>query len=250
MVSVSVNIGIFWSIGIGWIEKYSIGIGKNNTDPPSLDPFLSKVLKNVQMGWPSETLGNELLVPYTRRRDELSTQAWCVIWGARVIIPEQLCSRLLNELHSQHTGASKMKELARSYFWWPNLDKEIDNTSNSCPECLKIRKSPSKAELHPWEWPSTPWHRSRVDYSGPTDNKYYLIVVDAHSKWVEIIPTTGTTAKETISGLRHVFSRLWLPASIVSDNGPCFISEEFGELTRFCGLRYIKSEVYKPATSG
>ena len=43
MVSVSVNIGIFWSIGIGigigWIEKYSIGIGigKNNTDPPSLN---------------------------------------------------------------------------------------------------------------------------------------------------------------------------------------------------------------------
>ena len=36
--SASVNIGIFWSIGIGivWIEKYSIGIGKNNTDPPSL----------------------------------------------------------------------------------------------------------------------------------------------------------------------------------------------------------------------
>ena len=28
LVSVSVNIGIFCSIGIGWIEKYSIGIGK------------------------------------------------------------------------------------------------------------------------------------------------------------------------------------------------------------------------------
>ena len=25
-------------IGIGWIEKYSIGIDKNNTDPPSLKP--------------------------------------------------------------------------------------------------------------------------------------------------------------------------------------------------------------------
>ena len=31
--SVSVNIGIFWSIG--WIEKYSIGISKNNIDPAS-----------------------------------------------------------------------------------------------------------------------------------------------------------------------------------------------------------------------
>ena len=39
-ISVSVNICIFWSIGlsigISGIEKYSIGIGKNNTDPQSL----------------------------------------------------------------------------------------------------------------------------------------------------------------------------------------------------------------------
>ena len=37
LVSVSVTIGIFWSIGIvigtSWIEKHSIG--KNNSDPPS-----------------------------------------------------------------------------------------------------------------------------------------------------------------------------------------------------------------------
>ena len=35
--SVSVNICIFCrGIGIGWTKKYSIGIGKNKTDPPSL----------------------------------------------------------------------------------------------------------------------------------------------------------------------------------------------------------------------
>ena len=46
----SIGIGIgkyrsFWSIGIsiGRIEKYSISIGENNTDPPSLIQWLSKV---------------------------------------------------------------------------------------------------------------------------------------------------------------------------------------------------------------
>ena len=53
--SVSVNIGIFWGIGIGWIKIHSICIdigifggiciGKNNTDPPSL---VSKVALSAQ----------------------------------------------------------------------------------------------------------------------------------------------------------------------------------------------------------
>ena len=46
-VSVSVNICILWSIGIGWIEIYSIGIGKNNTDPPSLLLRTTKLINHA-----------------------------------------------------------------------------------------------------------------------------------------------------------------------------------------------------------
>ena len=42
-----------------------------------------------------------------------------------MVIPKVLQEGLLNELHSAHTGVAKMKNLARSFFWWPNLDKNI-----------------------------------------------------------------------------------------------------------------------------
>ena len=80
-----------------------------------------------------------------------------------------------------HSGASRMKELARSYVWWPNMDKDLENLANSCQDCLVLRAMPPKAELHPWEWPDRPWHRLHVDYAGPVDGRYFLVIVDAHS---------------------------------------------------------------------
>ena len=86
----------------------------------------------------------------------------------------------MSELYSSHAGSSRMEELARSYLWWPNLDKDLEELCNSCPDCLSHRANPPKAELHPWEWPTRPWHRIHVDYAGPVGGRYFLIIVDAH----------------------------------------------------------------------
>lgn len=214
------------------------------------DPLLSQVLRYVGSVWPSLAVGNADLAPYFRKKEELSIQCGCLLWGARIVIPPKLRKSILEELHANHFGASRMKELARGYLWWPNLDRDIESVSGSCPKCLEKRPMPPKAELHPWEWPTAPWHRLHVDYAGPVDGHYFLVVVDAHSKWVEIHKTTGTTAKETIRWLSHSFAQFGLPISIVSDNGPCFTSGEFKEFMKNCGIRHITTAVYKPSTNG
>ena len=109
---------------------------------------------------------------------------------------------------------------------------------------------PSKAELHPWEWPSKPWHRIHVDYASPVEGNCFVVVVDAHSKWVEIFQTVSLTSKTTIKLLHQCFSRYGLPVSIVSDNGPCFISEEFRSFVQSCGVKPITTAIYKPSTNG
>ena len=66
---------------------------------------------------------------------ELSCQDDCLLWGQWVTIPTSLRHKLLEELHQGHVGISRMKALARSYIWWPELDKDIEDLAASCDEC-------------------------------------------------------------------------------------------------------------------
>ncbi|CAG2186990.1 unnamed protein product [Mytilus edulis] len=78
----------------------------------------------------------------------------------------------------------------------------------------------------------------------------FLIVIDAHSKWPEVIPMKSTTSTQTIRVLRTIFARAGLPEQIVSDNGPQFVSAEFQTFTKMNGITHIKSAPYHPATNG
>ena len=215
------------------------------------DPIISRVLKYCENGWPETLNETQLdLLPFFRKRTELTTHNGCLLWGYRVIVPSKLRDPILADLHGGHTGISRMKELARSYVWWPNLDSDLETITKKCSNCLEHAKNPPRAGLHPWEWPSQPWHRLHVDYAGPVQGKYFLVVVDSYSKWVEIFPTNGLTSRETIQKLRHLFCSFGFPITLVSDNGPCFSSKEFKDFIQNNGIRHVTSAPYKPSTNG
>ncbi len=78
----------------------------------------------------------------------------------------------------------------------------------------------------------------------------FLLIIDAQSKWVEVHIMKSSTAKATIENLRVTFAKLGLPKVIVSDNGPCFTSEEFQEFVQRNGISHIKSAPYHPSFNG
>ena len=69
--------------------------------------------------------------------------------------------------------------------------------------------------------------------------KTFLIIVDAYSKWPEVIDMSSTTATSTISILRDCFSRHGIPEQLVSDNGPQFCSVEFAEFCKVNGIKHF-----------
>ena len=160
------------------------------------------------------------------RRNELSTDQKCVLWGIRVVVPPSLRDRLLDELHYTHQGISRSKALARSYFWWPALDQDIEDMIKRCDACQSVRRNPPKTPLHPWPLTTRVWQRIHIDYA-EKDKQYLLIVIDTYSKWIEVFPVNSTTSSKTIDILRILFSQQGLPEELVSDNGPQFSSEEF-----------------------
>ena len=55
-----------------------------------------------------------------------------------------------------------------------------------------------------------------IDYAGPFQNSMFLVVVDVHSKWPEVIPANSTTSSPTIEVLRDLFARHGIPEQIAT----------------------------------
>ncbi|XP_054866909.1 uncharacterized protein K02A2.6 [Amphiprion ocellaris] len=143
-----------------------------------------------------------------------------------------------------------MKEIARSYLWWPSMDKQIEDMAKSCSFCHKVRSNPPLAPLHPWEYPQEPWHRVHIDFAGPFEDRMFLVAVDAHSKWPEVVIMRSTTTEKTIEKLGEMFSPFGSPTQLVSDNGPQLVSQEMSAFLQANGVQHIKSAPYHPATNG
>ena len=111
-------------------------------------------------------------------------------------VPPQLQSRVIDELHEGHPGIGRMKSFARSYVWWPGMDRDLEEKVKRCLVYQLVQKLPPKAPIHPWEWLEKPWTRLDIDHAGPVLGKTLLIIVDAYSKWIEahIVPSTSSTA--------------------------------------------------------
>lgn len=60
---------------------------------------------------------------------------------------------MLDELNEGHSGMSRTRSMARSYMWWPNMDRDIESRVEQCEICQMTRHSPATAPLHPWQWP-------------------------------------------------------------------------------------------------
>ena len=211
------------------------------------DPVLGRVLRFTRYGWPDNV--SEVLKPYWHRRLELSLEGECVMWGLRVIVPKQLQSAVLEELHVSHPGIVRMKELSRSHVWWPHLDRDLETLSKNCDACQEGSNVPAAAPLHPWSWPTKPWKRIHLDFAGPFLGRKFMIMVDAHSKWPEVLGMSSTTAEKTIEVLRLVFVTHGLPEQVVSDNGRPFNSDEFRRFMKSNGIKHLRSSPYHPSSN-
>ncbi|XP_037822131.1 uncharacterized protein K02A2.6-like [Lucilia sericata] len=213
------------------------------------DPILSKVASAINMGTVHQLKGDEFK-PYRDKGDELSVEYDCVLWGYRSVVPAKLRKSILESLHNSHFGIVKTKALARSYIWWPAIDKDIEILIKNCRPCQELLPSPEKSVLIPWSPTESVWSRLHIDFAGPIKNKYLLIVIDSLSKWVEVYITNEITSRFTVNKLRELFSRFGLVNTIVSDNGRQFVSHEFKTFLKMNNIKHILTAPGHPSTNG
>ena len=215
------------------------------------DAVLSQIIKYVERGWPiDKRLIPSGLCTFYEKRDTLSFEEGILLWQGRIIIPDIFRKTVLSMLHDGHPGIWAMRALARFYVWWPSIDKEVEEFVKKCSACQQNRPREPETLLYSWCAPTEPWSRIHVDYAGPFDGCFWLVAIDAFSKWLEIKPQTSTTSAITIKSLREMFSRFGLPKMIVSDNGPQFSSQEFREFCESNNVIHVRTTPYHPKSNG
>lgn len=214
------------------------------------DRELGKIFNYIRYGFPSETNEN-LLKSYFSRKEEMTLEKGVILWGYRIVIPKKCREILLKSLHNTHTGVVKMKQTARSYFWWPGLDRDIEDWVKRCDVCMSVRSEPPKAKLQTWETAKFVYDRIHADFAGPIQGKMLLIITDVFSKWSEVfIMNNNTEAKTTIEKFRECFARFGLPNKLVTDNGSQLMSSEFLQFCSLNNIHYVTSPPFHPATNG
>lgn len=236
------------ALGIHLLELSSgspvtrIEIAKATAD----DQVLSAVYAALSSKWPNPIPA--ALQPYHNVCMELSTIDNCILRGNRVIIPAILQDRVLTSLHAAHHGLTKMKEIAKSFVWWPRINTQLINITDRCVICQEHRRNPH-CTYRPWPVPTKHWERVHIDYA-EINGQYFFLMVDAWSRWPEIFVVNSLSAAELIRCTRYAFATHGVPELIVSDNGRQLVSTDFNNFLARNGTKHLTSAPYFPQSNG
>ena len=74
------------------------------------------------------------------------------------------------------------------------MDKDIAQLVREREVCQQVKPLPPKVPLHPRSWPTRPWARVHLDLAGPMQGIMVFILIDAHSKWLEVCQMSSTSS--------------------------------------------------------
>ena len=127
---------------------------------------------------------------------------------------------------------------------------DIERLVSDCVTCHEHCNVPHSIELHPWEWLNKLWSRLHADFAGPFLRHMFPIVVDAHSKCMDIYMMSTIMTEAMIGNLKAGFSMHGPLNVLMMDNGPSFKSEGFHQLVLLNGIQHLMSVPYHLASNG
>ena len=159
----------------------------------------------------------------------------------RIYVPSSLVDMLFSYYHTSnfggHQGQNRTVHKVLEYFYRPNLISEIRKRVKNCQICIKAKPPQQRFQGELVSGLSQqPLDCLYIDTAGPLvrskfGNRHILIVVDAFTKYVWLIPVRDITAQTIVTKLENViFNNFSSCKRLVSDNGSCFRSVLFKKL--------------------
>ena len=154
----------------------------------------------------------------------------------------------MSKAHETHPGKNANEESVRMIAWWPGITQDFQQFVSKCKNCQLNRSSLGKTVS---TWPEADvWERLHTDWGYDKDQRNILTIVGAGSGWIEALPAGKRTSETVKTYLSQIFAILGIPKTLVSDNGPEFVSDDLKQWCESLGIKKMESPVYHPRANG
>lgn len=138
------------------------------------------------------------------------------------MIPPSMRGHVLDQLYCSHQGVTKCREKAKHAVWWPGISSQIEAFVSNCTTCARARRNQAEPLIYT-PFPIYPWQKVAMDLFD-WKGRSYLLVIDYYSRFVEIALLTSTSSPSMVNRIKSIFARYGIPETVMSDNGPQFVS--------------------------
>ncbi|CAJ1063311.1 gag-pol fusion [Xyrichtys novacula] len=126
--------------------------------------------------------------------------------------------------HGGHCGMEKTLEPISRRYYWPGMEKDIQQWIKECPEC-QARRSTLKVKTAYIPIEATePLELVGMDLVGKltktkNGNQYICVMIDYFTKWTEAYPLQWKSAAEVTNCVLDFFYKFWSTQTVVNRPG-------------------------------
>jgi len=165
-------------------------------------------------------------------------------------MPESLWKHTIALTHEGHQGMTRTKAYLREKVWWPNLDKQVEQSVKTCHPCQLVGPRSKTEPIRSTTLPEVPWGDIAIDLLEISHGNHLLVVVDNYSCWPKVILLKKTDASLVTKTMEGIYQTHGKPESLCSDNGLPFLSAEFEGFLDYLGIVHLKGIPYWPQSNG
>ena len=124
-------------------QVFSEPLLKNLRKKAATDELYQSIIPSIKEGkLPWETPMGDPSRPFREVWDRLSIEnGKIVLDGSKLVIPLNFRRKILEYIHTPHAGIVKSLALCKSFYYWPNMKKELSDMIGYCEICNKLKAS-------------------------------------------------------------------------------------------------------------